>query len=326
MGSIIEVCDVGARYGLHPSWRNREDFEICFHLIEADSDEVSRLRNKFTRDRGSNTFRVYNAFLGSDGSDEVFYHLSNKAMSGSFLRRQSRLFSGERAQQVEVREVRSLPSISLDRLLHEVPIDFLKVDTEGSELQVLLGAKSMLEKSIIGIRAEVAFNEVFIGAPLFWEVDKFLRSLGFDILNFEFTGKGDLQHSFVNPERRFGVLNLTDAIWIHRDFTSIPFVAPTDINSLIRTLKAVVFMFSNHSPDLALAVLSESKDMINSFNKDDSVSLLLTPLSRLVEHHLYSLKWCPGQSADDHAGWFRKIFPREMRTGTDFMSSLDLNP
>lgn len=326
MTSTIEVCDVGARYGIHPSWKNLEDFEISFHLIEADPDEAVRLERKFIRDRGHNSFHVHNVFLGSAGSEGVLYHLSNRAMSGSFLRKKSRLFSGERAPQVEVSEVRKLVSHSLDELLGCVPVDFLKVDTEGSELEVLSGAKSMLEKSIIGVRTEVAFNKVFYGAPLFREVDEFLRSLGFDILNFDFTGKGDLQHPFVNPERRFGVLNLTDAIWLHRDFTSVPFLAPTDVTSLVRMLKAVVFMFANHCPDLALAVLSESRQIISRLHGEDAVSSLLVPLSRLVEHHLYSLKWCPGQSISDHASWFRDIFLREMRTGTEFMSSLDLNP
>lgn len=326
MFSAIEVCDVGARYGIHPSWKNLESFDISFHLVEADADEAIRLKHKFSSDRGLNTFHVYNAFLGSGGGEGVLFHLSNRAMSGSFLRKQSRLFSGERAPQVEVSEVKKVVSVTLDELLSGVPVDFLKVDTEGSELEVLLGAEGMLRTSVIGVRAEVAFNEVFCGAPLFCDIDKFLRSRGFDILNFDFTGKGDLQHPFVNPEGRFGVLNLTDAIWLHRDFTRVPFSAPSDLNSLIRTLKAVIFMFANQCPDLALAVLSESRGMISKLHKDESVSALLVPLSRVVEHHLYSLKWCPGQSIADHTSWFRDVFVREMRTGTEFMSSLDLNP
>jgi hypothetical protein len=242
------------------------------------------------------------------------------------MRKRSRLYSGERAVQTGVEKICNLRSQSVDKLLNGVAIDFIKLDTEGSELQILTGAENMLKASVIGIRAEVSINEVFDGAPTYTEVNSFVRDRGFDILNIDYTGKGDLQHSFVSQESRYGILNSTDVVWLHRDFIRFPFVPPSDIGSLIRTLKAVVFVFSNHSADLGLALLSESRHAISRFLDDQSVASLLMPLSRRVEHHLYSLKWVPGQSIEQHARWFKETFFREMRTGTNFMSALDLNP
>jgi len=326
MSNVINVCDVGARYGIHPSWKGLENFEILFHLVEADTEEAARLQRKLLHDRGKNSFRIYDVFLGPDSKRTAYYQLSNRAMSGSFRRKPSRLFMGERASQVKIDKTDDVVSVSLDRLFDKVTIDFLKIDTEGSEFQILLGAENMLKNSVIGIRAEVAMNEVFYDAPVFSKIDEFLKANNFDLLTFEFSGKGDLQHQFVNPEQRFGVLNLTDAIWLHKDFTCVPFTKPTSVESLIRTLKAVVFTFSNHCPDLGLAILSESRQTIKLHYKNELAASLLAPLSRLVEHHLYSLKWLPGQNIEEHSSWFRDTFLREMRTGTDFMSALDLNP
>jgi FkbM family methyltransferase len=59
--------------------------------------------------------------------------------------------------------------------------DFLKIDVEGAELDVLQGAQETLAKSILGLQIEVSFLERHCGAPLFGEIDAFLRKQGFEI-------------------------------------------------------------------------------------------------------------------------------------------------
>ena len=57
--------------------------------------------------------------------------------------------------------------------------DFLKVDTEGADLEVLRGAEGVLRQSIMGIRVEAAVIEFRLGAPLFSDIDSYLRERGF---------------------------------------------------------------------------------------------------------------------------------------------------
>lgn len=54
----------------------------------------------------------------------------------------------------------------------------LKLDTQGSELDILRGAQQALA-TVWMIDIEVEFNPLYQGQPLFWEVDAFLRSHGF---------------------------------------------------------------------------------------------------------------------------------------------------
>jgi hypothetical protein len=75
----------------------------------------------------------------------------------------------------------------MDTVIEELesPV-FVKIDTQGYELEVLKGAQKILPK-IDAILLEVAIIEINEGAPLLDEVVVFLKRLGFvtyDILEF----------------------------------------------------------------------------------------------------------------------------------------------
>jgi Methyltransferase FkbM domain len=57
-------------------------------------------------------------------------------------------------------------------------IDVLKLDTQGSELGILKGARRMLT-GVRMLEIEVEFNEIYRGQPLFGDIDRFLRARGF---------------------------------------------------------------------------------------------------------------------------------------------------
>ena len=78
------------------------------------------------------------------------------------------------------------PSTTLDdfiakRNLGEVHA--IKLDTQGSELDILRGSKRALKKCQFVI-AEAEFNELYSGQNLFWDLDRFLRKQGFVLWRF----------------------------------------------------------------------------------------------------------------------------------------------
>jgi FkbM family methyltransferase len=82
-------------------------------------------------------------------------------------------------------------------------IDALKVDVQGAELDVLRGAEHQLG-SVRVIEAEVEFQELYEGQPLFNDVDRFLRDRGFSLWRLR-----DIYHCGLSRARRgepvFGV-------------------------------------------------------------------------------------------------------------------------
>ena len=61
--------------------------------------------------------------------------------------------------------------------------DFLKIDVEGGELEVLKGSTRALSGTVLGLKIETAFVELHVGRPLLWQIDEFMRVAGFTLFN-----------------------------------------------------------------------------------------------------------------------------------------------
>ncbi len=64
-------------------------------------------------------------------------------------------------------------------------IDFLQIDVQGAELQVLQGASQILGQSVLAVQAEVEFSHLYKNQPLFADVDIYLREQGFTLFDLD---------------------------------------------------------------------------------------------------------------------------------------------
>jgi FkbM family methyltransferase len=87
-------------------------------------------------------------------------------------------------------------------------VDLIKIDTQGSELDILLGAGHYIDKISI-IKCEIEFVELYTGQPLFDDVVRELSKRGFRFVDF-FDG-GFVGHERENQKRIWG-----DAIFIKK--------------------------------------------------------------------------------------------------------------
>ena len=73
----------------------------------------------------------------------------------------------------------------LDEYFSGAPVDFLKTDTDGFDIAVLLGAQKLLKRSpVLAVQAEVMFHGVLNDASnTFSNVDRLLRSSGFSLFD-----------------------------------------------------------------------------------------------------------------------------------------------
>jgi len=87
----------------------------------------------------------------------------------------SELCATTRIVDVETRRLDDIPEIDA--------CDFLKIDVQGSELDVLAGSKRTLESTLF-VHVETEFAPIYKGQPLFADIDVFLRQQGFEFLDF----------------------------------------------------------------------------------------------------------------------------------------------
>jgi FkbM family methyltransferase len=78
----------------------------------------------------------------------------------------------------------TLDTVVLDR--KEVPgPDFLSIDTQGSELDILKGASRLLDTTILAVQAEIEMHPLYEGQPLFGDICQFLAQHNFDLVDIE---------------------------------------------------------------------------------------------------------------------------------------------
>jgi FkbM family methyltransferase len=172
------LVDIGARGGIDSRWR---PFAADLHVVAIDADESAEVPDS----HGVALFDLIRASVGqSEGSVE--FYVTRDAGSSSTLRPNRELLAQfpepERFDVVEVTTVQSRP---LDALVREhcLPaVDFIKLDTQGSELSILRGAGEALA-SAVGIEVEVEFSPLYENQPLFGEIDEFLRARGFELFD-----------------------------------------------------------------------------------------------------------------------------------------------
>jgi len=82
-----------------------------------------------------------------------------------------------------------LPTTTLDAVVldrGEVPgPDFLSLDTQGSELDILNGASRLLGTTILAVYAEVELLPFYEGQPLFGDICQFLAKYNFDLVSIQ---------------------------------------------------------------------------------------------------------------------------------------------
>lgn len=149
---------------------------------------------------------VHNIALGHNKERKRFY-LTNKAACSSFYRPNRAYLQHfpnlERWDIVGETDVDLVPLDDLNLEAH-----FIKLDTQGSELDILKGAVRTLTH-VLGLEIEVAFQEIYANQPLFDDVKRFLGAQGFEF--FDFTTQYRYNRIALN---RTGQLAFADALFL----------------------------------------------------------------------------------------------------------------
>lgn len=179
----IVYCDVGARGGLGEPWKTFED-SIKLISFEPDQEEYKKLIGG-KRDEDI----VYPYALYKEESEVSLYLTKSRGSSSIYKPNIDVLQRYPEAERFNIEKVVSVNATSLDILYKRSEIkdvDFVKVDVQGAELDVLVGGKEFLGQTALGMDVEVEFLPMYKQQPLFSDVDLFIReSLGLQIQDIQ---------------------------------------------------------------------------------------------------------------------------------------------
>src|SRR6201987_1040822 len=264
LNDLTVVADIGARYGIHPTW-NGFDAPLRYIALEPDAEEAERLRSLYPQTK---TFRyeVFETALDRQQGERDFHLLKHRGLS-SCLKPDltSECFRYLKPGQAEIEKILKIQTQRGDDVfagLRVVP-DFLKVDTEGTEQDVIEGFEKTLSQGVLGIRSSFNFQPCFIGQRLFSDSHDYLMERGFVLLNLDYKGFGYPRLGLFrkpdpieNEDHRYGILVAADAVWIRKpERIAARFKGD---EATVARLKLSAFCFLNNAPDLAIDLLRES--------------------------------------------------------------------
>lgn len=175
-GSVI--LDVGANVGQSAETYSRIFPAATIYSIEPFPDSYDQLVAK----RIPRVKPIQAAMASVDGQRALHVNADSRANSLLPSSQQGRGIFPEKLVQVGEIQVNLM---TLDRLQQQEgfnTVDFLKIDTQGSELEVLNGGPKLLP-SVRVVQVESNFIPQYEGSSTFSEVDLCLREAGFRLYN-----------------------------------------------------------------------------------------------------------------------------------------------
>ncbi len=201
----FSILDGGARGGpSDPRWSAIGDRRLVIFGFEVENDECERL-NRDASERGL-PHHYYPCALWSTESPLTIH--GNVAPGGisaypqnvdltnrwKFENAKQKFFAREMFHPTG--ETSSVAATTIDNWACKNgigKIDFLKLNVQGAELQILKGAQDSLEP-VLGVDVEVSFVESYLARPFFSDVDVYLRDNGFhffDLFGLHNIGRAD---------------------------------------------------------------------------------------------------------------------------------------
>lgn len=179
------LIDVGARGGLGLEWdRLAREGLVTAYGFEPDTHHCDELQ---LRDPHVRYMSV--ALSNEKGRRSLF--VARKANCSSLLRPDDKMLAGYPVRRIfEIVDETRVDVDTIDNLVLTGQIEsptYLKIDTQGSELDVLRGASSCIN-DIVGIELEARFKPIYRGESIFEEIRVYLDTAGFILREVRPTG------------------------------------------------------------------------------------------------------------------------------------------
>ena len=246
----IVVADVGSAGGLAKRWRPVERV-VSPLLFEPRAGGDLRTDGRA---------RVFPVALGAAPGTARLNLTALGNMSSTLLPNRELLSRfRKKPQHAKVVGTTEIPVDTLDNIARAagLAVDVLKVDTQGSELDVLTGAEESLSSSVLFAEVEVSFMERYHGQGLLSDVQQRLGRHGFELIDlyrikrYRHANSAGIGNISLGGGQRAGRIAYADAWFFLNDEALQARVRRLDQGAQAAVLKAVLILLVYGKPDMA---------------------------------------------------------------------------
>lgn len=173
----LGIADVGCRWGFADLWGKLGD-SVRIVGFDPDAEECVRLRDRYA---SRPEVDIIDIALASQAGARTIHLAAEPACSSFFAPDPVALEHVPELRVIAPMSVTTTYTTTLDLWCQETnwgTIDFIKADVQGAEHDVLLGATRTLANVVL-MELEVEFNPIYVGQPLFADVDALARDRDF---------------------------------------------------------------------------------------------------------------------------------------------------
>ena len=176
--SNFKMLDIGAAGDINKRWSIIKD-KISIFLVEPHPESANELKQKGVK--------VIERFLyEEEGKNIKFYQTKKKTNSGFLKPNLVHLKKFPDLERYNIEETVDVSTSTLDNEIKKMNVknlDFVKIDTEGSELNILKGSKNTL-KNVLGLEIECNLFHLREDSPLFEDIRNYLKNYGIIFVDF----------------------------------------------------------------------------------------------------------------------------------------------
>ncbi len=262
-GFQIVLADVGSAGGLKSRWR--EARSVVSALLFDPRDDGAPAK------KGRDTY--FPVGLGKTAGRATL-NITELGNMSSMLPPNVELLKTFRKKGAHTKIVSTweMPIDTLDNIAHRegILVDVLKVDTQGTELDILQGAEKCLASSVFMAEIEVSFLERYKGQPFSDDIIAFMRARGFDLIDlyrlkrYRHLNHGGVGNIGLGGGQRAGRLAYGDAIFLLREellLERIRTLSRLDAQGL--ALKVMVALLVYGKADTASRLFDLSADLFD---------------------------------------------------------------
>lgn len=250
-GHQVSLVDVGASGGLRLPWC---DFESCLKVLAFDPDD---------RALDSDTKKIVPVGLYNSSGTAPLYVTRQQVLTSIKEPNEEFLKRFPLSERFDVTNILEVPVSTLDEEIDKTSysqVDFLKIDTQGSEYEILRGSKQQLEEHILGVQVEVNYQPRYKNVVLFPEIDLYLRDQGFQLFA--------LQNSYWKREKgryyggRKGQIMMGDALYLKTESAFASQLLDLSTDQEMRIIKFIFIANVYGFVDFAYEIFSQYRSRL----------------------------------------------------------------
>jgi FkbM family methyltransferase len=253
----LKLVDIGARGGSQIPLRLLAPY-AHYYACEPNHEEALALPQKLKADAPWRGITIIPEAIFNHEGTATLNITRQPGLSSLLLPDYQKVYKYHSAGYFDIQSTSLVTTVPLDSAANRYNFNdacFLKIDTQGAELDILKSGERLLMESVLGIHIESFFQPFYKEQPYFSDIDSYLRNLGYSLFDLE-----------VKTKRRAGfntkITSKAQPVWGNALYMKEPEIdsgKAGDENSIMKVSQLISISLAYGQMDFTLELVTKGR-------------------------------------------------------------------